>query len=49
MTAEDDLWDIPHFLVDVRHYPLITKAQAARLGTVDRRMFEAGLVGRAGK
>jgi hypothetical protein len=47
MTAEEDLWDIPEFLVDVRHYPLITKAQVARLGTVDRRMFHGGLVGRA--
>jgi hypothetical protein len=47
MTAEDDLWDIPEFLVDVRHYPLITKSQVARLGTVDRRMFHGGLVGRA--
>ena len=47
MTAEDDLWDIPLYLVDVRHYPLITKSQVARLGTVDHRMFHGGLVGRA--
>ena len=47
MTAEDDLWDIPEYLVDVRHYPLITKSQVARLGTVDPRMFHGGLVGRA--
>jgi hypothetical protein len=47
MTAEDDLWDIPEHLVDVRHYPLITKSQVARLGTVDQRMFHGGLVGRA--
>ena len=47
MTAEDDLWDIPEYLVDVRHYPLITKSQVARLGTVDQRMFHGGLVGRA--
>ena len=46
MTAEDDLWDIPHFLVGVRHYRLLTPAQEARLGTVDARMFKAGLVGR---
>lgn len=49
MTAEDDLWDIPHYLVDVRHFTLVTKAQVERLGTVDRRMFEAGLVGRETK
>jgi hypothetical protein len=46
MTAEDDLWDIPHHLVGVRHYRLLTPAQEARLGTVDARMFKAGLVGR---
>lgn len=49
MTAQDDLWDIPYYLVDVKHYPVLTKAQVNRLGTVDRRMFEAGLVGRARK
>jgi hypothetical protein len=48
MTAEDDLWDIPEYLVDIKHYPLITKSQVSRLGTVDRRMFRAGLVGREG-
>lgn len=47
MTAEDDLWDIPEYLVGVRHYRLFTPAQERRLATVDRRMFQAGLVGRA--
>jgi hypothetical protein len=46
MTAEDDLWDIPEHLVGVRHFRLITPAQTASLGTVDRRMFAAGLLGR---
>jgi hypothetical protein len=46
MTAEDDLWDIPEYLVGVRHFPLVTAAQVSALGTVDRRMFHAGLVGR---
>ncbi|PYQ51460.1 MAG: hypothetical protein DMF78_13335 [Acidobacteria bacterium] len=45
MTAEDDLWDIPEYLVGVRHFRLITPAQTASLATVDRRMFQAGLVG----
>ncbi|HEV7498751.1 MAG TPA: hypothetical protein VGQ33_02055 [Vicinamibacteria bacterium] len=48
MTAEDDLWDIPNYLVDVKHFPLITRAQVRGLATVDRRMFAAGLVGREG-
>lgn len=47
MTAEEDLWYIPEHLVGIRHYRLLTPAQEKRLGTVDRRMFAAGLVGRA--
>jgi hypothetical protein len=46
MTAEDDLWDIPEYLVGVRHFPLVTTAEVRRLTTVDARMFTAGLVGR---
>jgi hypothetical protein len=47
MTAEEDLWYVPEHLVNVRHYRLLTPAQEKRLGPVDRRMFAAGLVGRA--
>jgi hypothetical protein len=47
MTAEEDLWYVPEHLVQVRHYRLLTPAQEKRLGPVDRRMFAAGLVGRA--
>lgn len=47
MIAEEDLWYIPDHLVDVQHYRLLTPAQEKRLGPVDRRMFEAGKVGRA--
>ena len=47
MIAEEDLWYIPEHLVGVRHRPLLTPVQEKRLGPVDRRMFEAGLVGRA--
>jgi hypothetical protein len=47
MTAEEDLWDIPEFLCDVRHYRLLTPAMERSLAPVDRRTFEAGLVGRA--
>jgi hypothetical protein len=46
MTAEDDLWDIPEYLVDVEHETLLPTATIRRLGTVDRRTFAAGLVGR---
>jgi hypothetical protein len=47
MSAEEDLWYVAEHLVDVRHYRLLTPAQEKRLGPVDRRTYEAGLVGRA--
>ncbi|HEV8254277.1 MAG TPA: hypothetical protein VGQ78_05945 [Vicinamibacteria bacterium] len=46
MSAEEDLWYLPDHLLGVRHFRLLTPAQEKRLATVDRRMFEAGLVGR---
>jgi hypothetical protein len=46
MTAEDDLWDIPEYLVSVPHETLMVSATIRELGTVDRRSFRAGLVGR---
>ena len=47
MTSEEDLWFIPQYLVGVRHYRLLPPQAQKRLARVDRRMFEAGLVGRA--
>ncbi|HUP02832.1 MAG TPA: hypothetical protein VMU19_02505 [Bryobacteraceae bacterium] len=47
MTAEEDLWAIPEYLVDVSHRPLIDAGAAAKLGRVDDRLFAAGLVGLA--
>jgi hypothetical protein len=47
MTSEEDLWFIADYLVGIRHYRILTPAQEQRLGTVDRRMFAAGKVGRA--
>ena len=46
MTADEDLWEIPEYLVHVRHRRLLTPRQEKSLSPVDRRMFEAGLVGR---
>jgi hypothetical protein len=48
MTAEEDLWFIPDFLASgaVRHYPILSAREIARLASVDRRSFEAGLLGR---
>ena len=46
MTSDEDLWYIAQHLVGIRHYRLLSPAQEKRLATVDRRMFEAGKVGR---
>ena len=44
MTAEDDLWSIPEYLVEVKHTPI---AQITRRVYVDERLYKAGFVGRA--
>ncbi len=46
MTAEEDLWDIPEYLTTIPHETLLPEAVRKSLGRVDRRMFEAGLIGR---
>jgi hypothetical protein len=46
MTTEDDLWEIPDYLVGVRHETLLSPAMVEELRTLDRRVFQAGLVGR---
>ena len=46
MTAERDLWEVGAHLVDVRHFTLLSPAMERALGPVDRRLFEAGKVGR---
>jgi hypothetical protein len=45
MTAEDDLWCVADLLIAARHYPLFPDKVARALPGVDRRMFQAGLVG----
>jgi hypothetical protein len=46
MTTEEDLWEIPQYLAEIPHRRLLPSAIERRLSPVDRRMFEAGLVGR---
>ena len=48
MTTEEDLWEIPEYLADIPHRRLLPGTVERRLSPVDRRMFEAGLVGREG-
>lgn len=48
MTAEEDVWAIPEYLLEVAHTPLLPPPIIPRLGRVDARLFASGLVGRAG-
>ena len=43
MTAEEDMWMIPEYLIEISHTPL---ANLKRRVYMDERLFQAGLVGR---
>jgi hypothetical protein len=45
MTAEEELWDIPYYLLEVAHTRLLTPAMERRLTRMDRRLYAAGLYG----
>ncbi|HEX5856151.1 MAG TPA: hypothetical protein VFZ57_11080 [Thermoanaerobaculia bacterium] len=45
-TAEEDLWDVSTYLATRRFMPLLTRAQVRALTPMDRRLYDAGLVGR---
>ncbi len=46
MTREEDVWAVPEYLVTIPHRPVITPEQVRHLKRLDRRLFEAGLLGR---
>jgi hypothetical protein len=45
MTRDADLWEIPNYLCEVPHSPLLSPDMERRLGRMDRRLFEAGRYG----
>ena len=45
-TAEENLWDVSAYLATRRFTPLLTRAQVRALTSMDRRLYDAGLVGR---
>jgi hypothetical protein len=47
MTADRDVWEIPEYLFSIAHRPLLRPGAVRALARVDRRTFQAGLVGRA--
>jgi hypothetical protein len=45
-TAEESLWDVSTYLATRRFTPILTRAQIRALTPMDRRLYDAGLVGR---
>jgi hypothetical protein len=45
MTAETDLWPVVEWLTVASHSPLVGSAVARRLPRVDRRAYQAGVLG----
>ena len=45
MTADQDVWFIPEYLLDISHTRLLTPAIAKSLHRLEERTFKAGLVG----
>jgi hypothetical protein len=44
-TAEEHLWAIPQYLTAIRHFPLLRGAAARRRYYIDKRLYQAGLLG----
>jgi len=49
MTTDKPVWFIVDRLFEIKHYPLMTKAQEKRLHRVDERLFQAECLGKAYK
>jgi len=47
MTTDKPVWFIVYHLFDIKHYSLLTPAQAKRLHRVDQRLFQAECLGKA--
>ena len=45
MTAEEDVWAIPEYLVDIAHTTLLTPEMERTLSRMDARLMAAGQVG----
>ena len=49
MTTEKPVWFIVYHLLEIAHYPLISKKMAARLHRVDERVYRSEILGKAHK
>jgi hypothetical protein len=45
MTSEEDVWEIPSYLVEIPHKPVVTAGVIRHLARMDRRLYEASHVG----
>ncbi len=45
MTSEEDVWCVPEYLAEARHYALFPDKVARALTRLDRRSYEAGMHG----
>ena len=45
MTAEEDVWEVPRYLTEIRHTPLLSPDLTRRLNRVDDRLQAAGRLG----
>ena len=49
MTTEKPIWFIVYYLLEIPHYPLISKKMASRLHRVDERVYQSEILGKAYK
>ena len=49
MTTEKPIWFIVYYLLDIHHYPLLSRAMVNRLHRVDERTFKAETLGKVYK
>jgi hypothetical protein len=47
MTAEEDPWFVPEYLCEIAHTPVLPNGAGTRLTRLDRRLYDAGMLGRA--
>ncbi len=46
-TREDDVWEIPNYLCEIPHTPMLARGMERRLSPMDDRLYKAGRVGGA--
>jgi hypothetical protein len=44
-TREEDVWEIPYYLCEIAHTPLLTPGTLKQVSRMDARLFEANYVG----